>query len=136
MKILISFLFSISCLASFTGKWSGEGYYQTPRYVGKCSEVFMQFELTKDKFSIIDGGYICGELQASYPPSSFKIVDGELLYFGESVGTISEDEINLNYDNGIYHLRLVKENGQVRFQESWDDGQDHLFISSKLDLLL
>ncbi len=136
MKLIIAFLLTFSCLANFNGKWSGEGFYQTPKTVGKCLEVFMQFKVTKDRFSILDGGYICGEIQASYPPSSFKVLNGELFYLGENVGTISENEININYDNGIYHLRLVKENGEIRFQENWDDGEDYLSISSKISLLL
>ncbi|WP_372653480.1 hypothetical protein [Halobacteriovorax sp.] len=136
MKILISFLFTISCLANFTGKWSASGYYKTPKRVGECLEVFMQFEVTKEKFSIIDGGYICGDLQASYPPSSFEIEEGSLYYYGENVGSITDSEINIRYEDGLFHLNLRKAEGQVIFQENWDDGEDYLSISSKMDLLL
>lgn len=136
MKIILSFLFTFSCLASFTGKWSGEGYYQSPKRIGECSEVFMQFEQTKEKLSIIDGGYICGDLQASYPPSSFKIENGSLFYFGENVGTIRNGEINIRYEDGLFHLNLRKVKDQIIFQENWDDGEDHLYISSKMDSLL
>ena len=136
MKIIIAFLFTLSCFANFTGKWSGEGFYRTPKRMGECLEVFMQFEVTKEFFSIIEGGYICGDIQASYPVSKFKIEDGSLFYFGENVGTISDDEINLRYEDGLFHLNLRKESGQIVFQENWDDGEDYLSISSKLDSLL
>ena len=136
MKIVIAFLLTFSCLANFTGKWNGEGYYQTPKRVGECLEVFMQFEIREDSFSIIEGGYICGEIQARYPTSRFTISNGNLFYFDEKVGTIANDEINIRYEDGLFHLSLKKVDGQIIFHESWNDGEDHLIISSKLNLLL
>jgi hypothetical protein len=132
MKIALLFLFSISSLANFSGKWSARGYFESDRKEGECKEIFMQFKKTSKKFMILDGGYICGDIQASYPPSSFEIVNNSLIYFGEKVGVISKDLIEINYLDGVYKLSLKAKDGQVFFNETWQEDSDYLFINSKL----
>ncbi len=136
MKILFVFLISLSSLAGFSGKWSGEGFYNYNVSDGNCSEVFMQFKVTSERLYILDGGYICGKIQASYPPSSFKIENGSLFYQNEKVGNITESEIDIRYEDGIYHLNLKSIEGQIHYREIWDDGEDFLLITSKLNSLL
>ncbi|CBW27936.1 putative exported protein [Halobacteriovorax marinus SJ] len=136
MKTLIAFLLMSSSFAGLTGKWSAGGFFDYNNRSGECKEIFMQIKQTDKKLYILDGGYICSDIQASYPPSSFNIVDGALYYFGEKVGEVTENEINLNYENGVYGLSLKKIGTELIYKESWDDGEDYLLIEGKLNLLL
>ncbi len=133
MRILLALVMSFSALANFSGKWSAKGYYESDRREGECKEVFMQFKQTESSFEIIEGGYICGDIQASYPPSFFKIVENELYYKNEKVGNITNKAITISYLEGVYSLDLKKDNGEIVFTESWKEGEDFLTIYSKLE---
>lgn len=132
MKIVIVFLLSYSAFSNFTGKWSAEGFYESDRTAGKCKEVFLQLKQTEDFFYILDGGYICGEIQAQYPPSRFKISGEDLFYQGSIVGSISNDEIRISYLEGVYNLSLKHNSEEILFDESWREGDDFLHIRSKM----
>ncbi len=84
---------------------------------------------------ILDGGYICADIQASYPPSSFDIVDSELFYRNQRVGTITKDKIEISYLDGVYNLSLNIIDGEILFTESWKDAEDFLTIESKMKTL-
>lgn len=135
MKIALLFFISLTSLANFTGKWSAQGFYESDRTSGECIEVFMQFKQTNISFMILDGGYICGEIQASYPPSKFTIVSDELFYGGEKVGMITKDKIEISYLEGVYNLNLQRNNGSVHFRELWKEEDDFLDIRAKLEEL-
>lgn len=135
MKLIVLFLLSVSTYANFSGRWTASGYFESNREEGECKEVFLQIKQTKNKFMILDGGYICGDIQASYPPSQFEVVNNSLIYKDEVVGSISEDIVSIIYLDGVYKLNLKKEENQIRFRETWLEGDDYLFISSELKLL-
>lgn len=135
MKIFFVFIFSISIFANFSGKWSAEGFYESNRNDGKCREVFLQLKQTKNSFKILDGGYICGEIQASYPPSSFDIINNELFYRNEKVGMVTDEDIRISYLDGVYNLSLSKVDGEILFTESWKEAEDFLNINAKLKAL-
>ncbi|OUR93660.1 hypothetical protein A9Q84_19535 [Halobacteriovorax marinus] len=135
MKTILAFFLSFSTLANFSGKWSGDGVFETDRRDGECREVFLQLKQTEDFFYILDGGYICGDIQASYPPSQFMILQGELFYQGHVVGKISQNEIILTYLEGVYKLKLRIVGEEIHFNESWIEGDDFLLINSKMEAL-
>lgn len=136
MKILALYLLSIATLADFSGKWTGEGSYYTARSKGECTEIFFQFKQTEKKLKILTGGYICGMLQAEYPPSSFDIVEGTLIYDGEVVGSITDDQFTIEYLGGVYKLNVKKEEDHLQYEEIWNEGDDLLVVqSSRLSIL-
>jgi hypothetical protein len=135
MKIIIALIFSFGTLANFTGKWTNSGYYESDSSSGECKEVFMQFKKTDEAFMILDGGYICGEIQASYPPSKFKIIGEKLFYNGEKVGIINSELIMISYLNNVYNLSLEIVDDQIFFYEQWKEEDDFLFIRAKLNKL-
>jgi len=132
MKIFIAFFLSFSALANFTGKWSAAGFYESDRSEGECREVFLQLKQTDNVLSILDGGYICGDIQAQYPASRFEISHGELFYQGQKVGSISINELKITYLDGVYNLNIKRVEEVLHFDESWVEGDDFLFINSKM----
>ncbi len=77
------------------------------------------------------GGYRCGEIQAEYPYSTFKIVEGGLYYQGEKVGNIGEDFFSLEYEE--FSLNIKYMNGYVDYNELWQDESDYFQVLGTLE---
>ena len=80
-------------------------------------------------------------MQATYDRYQMDIVNGELFSNGSKVGLISENELNINYENVdegyIYDLKLTKLNeSTLRYTESWfSEGKNALEVKGDLKLL-
>jgi hypothetical protein len=128
-------------LLSLSGQFTGNGVAITPRRSRTCSEIFVDIDVTNSKFTMYHGGYICQDMQATYDRYQMDIVNGELFSNGSKVGLISENELNINYENVdegyIYDLKLTKLNeSTLRYTESWfSEGKNALEVKGDLKLL-
>lgn len=126
--ILVALLLPITAVASFNGSISGSGTatMHPKEKVRQCSQIFMQIKQDASKLHVIAGGYICEDMQASFPDFTLDIVDQKLVSEGTEVGTITDNEITLHKEDTeedfTYKLLLKKENGSVLFEEQWTDG--------------
>jgi|GEM_PF-2376720 hypothetical protein len=123
------------CASSLSGTWSGLGVSQTAQSYRECSEVFFRFEETASQLKILNGGYVCRDLQAEYPFSVFEKKNGDLLYKGEVVGGIAEKSFFLDVPEEFYRLQVELVDGQLRTQEIWDDSQSFLKVYGMLEKL-
>jgi len=136
MKILILSLFiTLPAFANFNGQWQGEGHFESKKNKGLCHDIFFEFSEDQNSFKIKNGGYNCEEMSAEYPFSIFKKKGDQLLYNGEIVGYRKNDVLYLEYYEGLYKLKVIKNEDIVHFSEEWNDGDDYLTISGKLSLI-
>lgn len=114
---------------AFEGKLNGPGsaYMHTSQKQRQCSEIFLNLSKSPTHFSILDGGYICEDMQASFPASRFEIRGSELFYHNQLAGSISDEKITLFVDNKeenfTYSLNLEKNGSSVSFIETWTENQ-------------
>lgn len=121
--------------ANLTGTWSGPGVSQTGQSYRECSEVFFRFEESKTQLKILNGGYICQDLQAEYPFSVFEKKDNQLLYKSEVVGSYTKSGFVLDVPEEFYRLKVELVDGELQTQEVWDDSQSFLKVFGMLEKL-
>lgn len=101
----------------------GRGVFVQSGSIYPCEQIFLDFSIEDASFSLSEGGYICGLLQASYDSFVLGIDDGLLLSNGEVVGDINEDELNLYHndpsDNSDFLLRLRFLPDGLEYLEIW-----------------
>ena len=129
---LILLLILSNAFAGFSNRWIGNGFYDTDRKEGVCHEVFFEFEDTDEYFALRRGGYNCSSLSAEYPSSVFEKVKGKLFFEDEEVGSYGNQDVTLSYYSGIFTLNFRLSNGELRYLESWKDGDKYLTIDAKL----
>lgn len=138
-KCLITFFLILTSVQTFaanlTGTWSGPGVSQTAQSYRECSEVFFRLEETPTELKILNGGYVCQDLQAEYPFSVFEKKESELLYKGEVVGSYTDTGFILDVPEEFYRLQVDLVDGQLQTQEIWDDSQSFLKIFGMLEKL-
>jgi hypothetical protein len=129
-------LFSTSAVA-IEGRWRGEGFSQTHRSERPCSEIYFEFSVTKDFVTLVQGGYICGILQAEYPFSQFERGSNQTLLFqGEVVGFYDGRTLRLERPEDFFQAEFVLSEQGLMYKELWDDGRSLLLIEGVLDFHL
>lgn len=138
-KLILTLFFIFSAAqtlaANLTGSWSGPGVSQTAQSYRECSEVFFRFEESPTQLKILNGGYICQDLQAEYPFSVFEKKDGKLLYKNEIVGSYTKMGFVLDVPEEFYRLQVDLVEGELQTQEIWDDSQSFLKVFGMLKKL-
>lgn len=124
------FLLSLLYQGTGTAVFPGRNTYP-------CTNVMMNFEITKEKFKLRDGGYDCSPLVATYDYFTLDIKDGKLLDHGTEVGTISEKEITLRkldpVDDSEFYLSLRFTEEGLTYKETWkESGNEALVITATL----
>ncbi|HLT22944.1 MAG TPA: hypothetical protein VKZ84_05860 [Bacteriovoracaceae bacterium] len=142
LKVLLFVMLLLPSMAlSFNGKLSGPGnaIYSSGTEL-PCSEIFLEMKVTQTSFELIQGGYICGFLQAGFDSFKMDIRNGELWHKDQKLGYISDNKISYQVydpaDGSTYFFNLAKEQSGYRYFEEWDDGSKiALKVFGVLDLL-
>ena len=131
MHRFLAFLFicfPFQAFASFSGNYSGKGQAVShpQEKVRACSQIFLSMKTVNKTLSVLQGGYSCGDMQASYPSFSLQIVGTKLVSEGTVVGTYSDSEIDLYKEDKsegyTFHLQLKKSANTIAYREDWTDG--------------
>ncbi len=129
-QFLAVFLISLpfQAFASFSGNYSGKGQAisHPQEKVRFCSQIFIGMKTANETLTVLQGGYSCGDMEASYPNFTLQIVGAKLVSDGVVVGTYSDSEIDLykqdKAEGYTFHLRLTKKAKTIVYQEDWTDG--------------
>jgi hypothetical protein len=132
--LMLSFLISFNTQA-FEGLWVGEGISKTHRSERACSEIYLEFDVNANYVTLLQGGYICGILQAEYPSSRFeRRTNHELWYGGQRVGFFDGQVLRLERPSDFFQLELYLQGEKIIYRELWDDGNSFLQIDGELKL--
>ncbi|MGE3260713.1 MAG: hypothetical protein AB7K68_02930 [Bacteriovoracia bacterium] len=140
MKAIVLALFlPITALATFDGRYSGPGTSLMHQSGNRrdCREIFLKLQGGEKALRILEGGYICGDIQASFDPFTLEIREGKIFLEGQSVGTISENDLDLLYkseeENFTYHWHLQQAGDEINYLEEWaSGGAPSLTVQGKL----
>lgn len=131
MKVLlVALLFPVISFANTSGVWSGKGRITEPHKTTPCQEVFMKLLEDEKHFYLTSAGYSCSGLNAEYPYSVFKKVDGQLVHQGKVVGHYTDDKFFLEKPDEGFELLLKRYKDQLIFVESWFFSENDFFIVS------
>lgn len=129
MKYLFILLFSLPAFADFTGSFQGTGraVFAKTGKAYECSEIFLRLKEKTDSFTFNEGGYICGDLQASFDTFIFSVKEGKLFIKDKEVGSITPGLFEYTFydpeDNSTYHLVLFKlSETTLSYIETWHVG--------------
>lgn len=135
MPILLAvFLFLSTAHAGLGNVWSGTGFAETLKTKNECEWIEIRLIHTEDTLIIRGGGYLCDDLLAEYPYSTFEINNGRLYYQGEVTGEIEENKLHISALGGQYNLWLkIKDDGNLFYRELWSERTDFLWIEGTLE---
>lgn len=132
-KLVITFLLALVSVVAHsigTGQFHGQGQaFYNGRKI-KCDFIEIRFIELESQFILRGGGYKCGDIQAEYPYSSFKKMNGRLYFENQFVGTIDQDNVSLFFEE--FKLKLNKHGENLSYHEHWKDADDELLIVGTL----
>lgn len=136
---IISLIFLLNIEKTFANLWIGKGYAITYPNTDKevkrnCTEIVIDFDMSKNKLIWNMGQYICMDLQAKYGQETFDLKDGNIFSQNMIIGNYTEKEINLNIfdpsDNTTFQLKLkTLPNGILNYSEKWFDMQKNILFT-------
>lgn len=124
----------------FEGRFQGEGdaIFRSGRD-RSCSEIFLHYRYDRDeqKIKALNGGYVCQDLQASYPLFALDVKEGELFSNGRKVGNINSHQMQFGLydpsDDSHFSLTLSQEGEGLHYLEVWKSaGEKALVVEGHL----
>ena len=126
LMFLFLFLAASTTWANFSGKFQGTG--QAIFRSGKlypCTEIYLHLKQDENSFKLIDGGYRCGLLQASFDPFTMTVKGEDLFIKDVPVGKITRESLSYSLldpdDGSTYTLKLKKKDNSIEYSELWVD---------------
>ncbi|MGZ3692719.1 MAG: hypothetical protein ACXWQO_00495 [Bdellovibrionota bacterium] len=127
-SLLLVALLPITAAANFEGRYQGPGQSISHKSGLKraCAEIFLNFQRKTGEVKILEGGYRCENLQASFDPFTMEVRDGKVYIEGEELGTFSENKLEIFFANKAedftYHWLLENSESGMSYLEEWTDG--------------
>jgi hypothetical protein len=87
--------------ANFSGAWKGVGQLSERHYIPNgihCHEMAFELQQTQSTLSLKQGYYRCGSYEIDFTPVNYGIRDSSLFLGIKLVGTISNNQVHLRYD--------------------------------------
>lgn len=112
---------------TFAGRYQGSGTSLMHRSgtVRPCTEIFLHFRRDSTGVALLEGGYSCEDLQASFPAFTLAVRDGQLYDGTTRVGTFTETRLELRHEDReedfTYHWLLEIKDGKLSYLEEWTD---------------
>jgi hypothetical protein len=128
LLFLLLLLVPFTAQAGFQGRFSGTGTSLMHKSGNRrpCEEIFLNFQRGEKELKILEGGYRCGNVQATFDPFILVIRNGRIFADGVDVGTFSENRLDLFFANReedfTYHWLLEFKGEELSYLEEWTDG--------------
>jgi hypothetical protein len=140
MRILLISILTLLCssaFADFSGYWTGAGTLKDPDAKSRsCSEV--SYKVRESKLTLmLEYGYVkCDDFEYTYQLKVFDIYCNHLVFNGQTVGTLSGSEADLEYvDHGTrVAIQFALTAVGAHYTESWFDAHDKELWGLSADL--
>jgi len=119
---LILFLSTNVFAAGLSGNWNGTGdLLNFDQKIYGCQSVSLEIESTVTTLHIKKLSYICEDWEFGWDEIEATIQDGQVIYGGVGVGTITENEIHLHFldtENDLSEVvHFKKTNGVIQLRD-------------------
>lgn len=94
-----------AAFASFSGHWVGGGQaHDATGWASDCEKISYTFVHTPETLEVIGGEVKCGGYEMTFDAATLRIEDEKLFYDDLEVGTITNDLLNVLFEDDIIFL--------------------------------
>lgn len=109
--------------ADFNGKWHGKGTLHSSQPDMSCDPMDLELAQTDAKFSFVKAVFECAGQTVDFGSFDLDIVNGHLEYYGKDLGTVTDSEFHLLYEETDYSyvLDMTITNGALTYHSDIND---------------
>lgn len=121
---------------NLSGHWQGKGTAQDNKgWKTSCEELSYTFLQTPTSLNVLGGHTLCGSHQRQFESVILDIKDGQLFYDDIYLGTITENQMSIVYqdeDISLYYSFTKNLDHTLNYSETQYNGEDFLKIEGLL----
>lgn len=123
--VLFVLLFSLNSFADFNGSFKGNGkVFMNNEHVADCESLEFNLYQSSNAFGMTKGQANCAGEVIDYDAFELSVENGRLIIEGIDLGTISEKEVNIQFDsqndegqNEKVTIKFSRSNNGVKFYQ-------------------